>query len=148
MRLFLTCTIQCATRIKTLEIHLLKFFGTRIDSDIFSLHPSTWFYNHSIILFSNATTCPLWTSLSSVLGRQECDRLLRLERSWCAFTLSRWWWVVIEEDVVPGGALNLKSTNLPRPWPQGESSPSRKIPTVEPGIETGTSWLVVTNSDH
>ena len=25
-------------------------------------------------------------------------------------------WVVIEEDVVPGGALNLNSTNLPRPW--------------------------------
>jgi hypothetical protein len=25
-------------------------------------------------------------------------------------------WVVIVEDVVPGGALNLNSTNLPRPW--------------------------------
>ena len=24
-------------------------------------------------------------------------------------------WVVIEEDAVPGGALNLNSTNLPRP---------------------------------
>ena len=57
-------------------------------------------------------------------------------------------WVVIEEDVVPGGALNLKSTNLPRPWSQRESSPSRKIPTVEPGIEPGTSWLVVRDSDH
>ena len=42
-------------------------------------------------------------------------------------------WVVIEEDVVPGGALNLSSTNLP---------------TVEPGIERGTSWLVVRDSDH
>ena len=40
-------------------------------------------------------------------------------------------WVVIEEDVVPGGALNLKSTNLPRPWSPRESSPSRKIPTVQ-----------------
>ena len=57
-------------------------------------------------------------------------------------------WVVIEEDVVPGGALNLKSTNLPTPWSQRESSPSRKIPTVEPGIEPGTSWLVVRDSDH
>ena len=57
-------------------------------------------------------------------------------------------WVLIEEDVVPGGALNLKSTNLPRPWAQRESSPSRKIPTVEPGIEPGTSWLVVRDSDH
>ena len=52
-------------------------------------------------------------------------------------------WVVIEEDVVPGGALNLKSTNLPRPWSPRVSSPSRKIPTVEPGIEPGTSWLVI-----
>ena len=57
-------------------------------------------------------------------------------------------WVVIEEDVVPGGALNLNSTNLPRPWSPWESSPSRKIPTVEPGIEPGTSWLVVRDSDH
>ena len=57
-------------------------------------------------------------------------------------------WVVIKGDVVPGGALNLKSTNLPRPWSPRESSPSRKIPTVEPGIEPGTSWLVVRDSDH
>ena len=57
-------------------------------------------------------------------------------------------WVVIEEDVVPGGALNLNSTNLPRPWSPREYSPSRKIPTVEPGIEPVTSWLVVRDSDH
>jgi hypothetical protein len=57
-------------------------------------------------------------------------------------------WMVIEEDVVPGGALNLKSTNLPRPWSPRKSSPSRKIPTVEPRIEPGTSWLVVRASDH
>ena len=57
-------------------------------------------------------------------------------------------WVVTERDVVPGGALNLNSTNLPRPWSPQESSPSRKIPTVEPGIEPGTSWLVVRDSDH
>jgi len=52
-------------------------------------------------------------------------------------------WVVIEEDVVPGGALNLNSINLPRPWSPRESSPSRKIPTVEPGIEPGTSWCLI-----
>ena len=40
-------------------------------------------------------------------------------------------------------AFNLNSTNLPRP-----SSPSGKIPTVEPGIEPGTSWLVGRDSDH
>ena len=57
-------------------------------------------------------------------------------------------WVVTEDDVVPGGALNLNSTNVPRPWSPGESSPSRKIPMVEPGIEPGTSWLVIRDSDH
>ena len=45
----------------------------------------------------------------------------------------------MEEDVVSGGALNLKSTNRPRPWSPWKSSPSRKIPTEEPGIEPGTS---------
>jgi len=29
-----------------------------------------------------------------------------------------------------------------------ESSPSGKIPTVEPGIESGTSWLVIGDSDY
>jgi len=56
--------------------------------------------------------------------------------------------VVIEEDVVPGGPLNLIPTNLPRPWSPRESSPSGKIPTVEPEIEPGTSCLVVRDSDH
>ena len=57
-------------------------------------------------------------------------------------------WVAIEGDVVPGGALNLNSTNLPRPWSPRESSPSKKTPTVEPGIGPWTSWLVVRESDH
>jgi len=49
-------------------------------------------------------------------------------------------WVVIEEEVVPGGPLNLNSTNLPRPWSLWESSPSGKILMVEPGIEPGILW--------
>ena len=57
-------------------------------------------------------------------------------------------WVVIEGDVVPEGALNLNSTNLSRSWSPRDFSPSRKTPTVEPGIETGTSWLEVRDSDH
>ena len=57
-------------------------------------------------------------------------------------------WVVIEEDVVPGGTLNLKSTNLPRPWSPRESSLSRKVPMVETGIEPGTSGLEVRDSKH
>ena len=57
-------------------------------------------------------------------------------------------WVLIWEDVVPAGPLNITSTNLPRPWSPREFSSSEKIPTVEPGIEPGTSWLVVRDSDH
>jgi hypothetical protein len=37
-------------------------------------------------------------------------------------------WMVIYEYEVPGGAINLSSTKLPRPWSQWESSPSRKNP--------------------
>jgi hypothetical protein len=57
-------------------------------------------------------------------------------------------WMVIYENEVPGGALNLSATKLPSPWSPWESSPTRKIPTVEPGIEPGTSCSVVRNSDH
>jgi hypothetical protein len=35
-------------------------------------------------------------------------------------------WMVIYECEVPGGALNLSSTKLPRPWSPWESSSSRK----------------------
>ena len=48
---------------------------------------------------------------------------------------------------MPGGPLNLNSTNLPRPWSPRESSPSGKIPTVEPGIEPGTTRLVYEKSE-
>ena len=45
----------------------------------------------------------------------------------------------VSGDIGGCSALNLISTNLPRPWSPRESSPSGKIPTVEPGIEPGTS---------
>ena len=77
---------------------------------------------------------------------QECNRLLRLGRPWGAVTLSQW--CVSGDRGGCSARRGLKLTNLPRPWSQRESSPSRKIPTVEPGIETGTSWLVVRDSDH
>ena len=79
---------------------------------------------------------------------QECNRLLRLGRPWGAVTLSRWCVSGDRGGCSAGGALNLNSTNLPRPWSPQESSPSRKIPTVEPGIEPGTSRLVIRDSDH
>jgi hypothetical protein len=48
-------------------------------------------------------------------------------------------WMVIYEYEVPGVALNLSYTKLPRPWSPLESSLSRKNLMVEPGIEPGTS---------
>ena len=45
-------------------------------------------------------------------------------------------WVVLEEDVVPGGILNLNSTNLPRPWSPRESSPFKKNSHGRTGNQT------------
>jgi hypothetical protein len=44
-------------------------------------------------------------------------------------------WMVIYEYEVPGGALNLKSTN----YPDHGLLLQGKIPMAEPGIEPGTS---------
>ena len=49
---------------------------------------------------------------------------------------------------IGGCSATTNSTNQPRPWSLWESSPSGKIPTVEPGIEPGTSWLVGRPLDH
>ena len=75
---------------------------------------------------------------------RKCNRLLRMGRPWGAVTLSRWcegWW---------GARRGLKSrfTNYPDHGHHGDPPPTRKIPMVEPGIEPGTSWLVVRSSDH
>jgi hypothetical protein len=48
-------------------------------------------------------------------------------------------WMVIYEYEVPGGALNLNSTNYPDHGRQGDLPLQGKIPMVEPGIEPGTS---------
>ena len=45
----------------------------------------------------------------------------------------------MQEDEIPGGALSL---NLQTTQTMG------KIPMLEPGIEPGTSWLVVRDPDH
>jgi hypothetical protein len=46
-------------------------------------------------------------------------------------------WMVIYEYGVPGGALNLNSTNYPDHGHHGD--PQGKIPMVEPGMKPGTS---------
>jgi hypothetical protein len=48
-------------------------------------------------------------------------------------------WMVIYEYEVPGGALNLKSTNFPDHGRKGDLPLQGKIPMAEPGIEPGTS---------
>jgi hypothetical protein len=52
-------------------------------------------------------------------------------------------WMVVYEYKVPGGALNLSSTNYPDRGYYGNLPLQGKIPMVEPGIEPGTSWSVV-----
>jgi hypothetical protein len=56
--------------------------------------------------------------------------------------------VVMCERGVPGKALNLSSTGYPDRGRCGDHPLQGKIPTAEPGIEPGTSWLVVRSSDH
>ena len=57
-------------------------------------------------------------------------------------------WVVLEGDVVLGGGLKHKLYLSTQTMVTGESSLSRKISTVQPGKEAGSSWLVVRYSDH
>jgi hypothetical protein len=52
------------------------------------------------------------------------------------------------ERSVPGGALNLSSTGYPEHGRCEDIPLQEKIPTAEPGIETGTSWLLVRSSDR
>jgi hypothetical protein len=58
----------------------------------------------------------------------------------------------VSDDVyecgVPGGALNLNFTGYADNGCYGDLALQRKISTAEPGIECGTSWLVVRSSDH
>ena len=46
----------------------------------------------------------------------------------------------MQQDEIPGGALSLNLLTT--------QTMEGKIPMVEPGIEPGTSWLVVRDPDH
>jgi hypothetical protein len=56
--------------------------------------------------------------------------------------------MMIYEREVPERALSLKSTNYPDQGHNGDRPLRGKIPTAGPGIEPGTSCLVVRSSDH
>jgi hypothetical protein len=110
----------------------------------------TWAVFTRVYYFPNATTCPYRLhGLHSWLW-PKCNLLLRLGRPWGAVTLPRWceWWYVGYKRWVPGGAFNLNSTGYPDRGHYGDLPLQRKIPMAEPGIEPGTSWLVVRRSDH
>jgi hypothetical protein len=65
---------------------------------IYSIQYYPWFHITAIglgmLLFSNATTCPSWTSWSPSWLWLKCNWLPRLERPWGVVTLSQWggWW--------------------------------------------------------
>jgi hypothetical protein len=54
----------------------------------------------------------------------------------------------IYERGVPGEVFNLNSTSYPDHGNYGDLPLQGKIPTAEPAIEPGTSWLLVRSSDH
>ena len=54
----------------------------------------------------------------------------------------------IQEGKIPGRALSLSLLIYPDHDHHGNLSLQGKIPMVEPGIEPGTSWLVVRDPDH
>jgi hypothetical protein len=51
----------------------------------------------------------------------------------------RWMVIYVYEDEVPGGALNLNSTNYPDHGRHGDLPLQGEISMAEPGIEPGTS---------
>jgi hypothetical protein len=57
-------------------------------------------------------------------------------------------WMVIYRCGVPGGDLNLNYTKYTDHGHRGNPPLSGKILMLEPGIEPGTSCLVVRNADH
>ena len=54
----------------------------------------------------------------------------------------------MQEDEIPGGALSLNLLTTQTLVTTGNLSLEGKIPMLEPGIEPGTSWLEVRDSDH
>ena len=54
----------------------------------------------------------------------------------------------MQEGEIPGGALSLNLLTTQTMVTTGNLSLRGKIPIVEPGIEPGTSWLVVRDPDH
>ena len=112
---------------------------------------------------SYKTMCPEVDStaenffFSSIISNQS----IRYSMSWCAGCLS--WWGPLQRDLCRGfsqllihvwllvsevSTLNLILLTTQTMVTTGILPLQGKIPMVEPGIEPGTSWLVVRSSDH
>jgi hypothetical protein len=90
---------------------------------------SVVFITFTTTFFSpNATTCPLWTSGSPLPVVAEVKPTSEVGTPMRRIYVVPMRWMVIYEYEVSGGALNLNSTKLPRPWSPWGSSPSRKNP--------------------
>jgi hypothetical protein len=96
----------------------------------------------------NATTCP-----QRFRGPPPgCDRSVTDFWGWDTYREQLRCPCDVSDDIyergLPGGALNLNSTRYPDHGRYGDLHLQWKIPTAEPLIEFGTSWLAVRSSDH
>jgi hypothetical protein len=78
------------------------------------------------VLFSNATTCPSWTSWSPLLVVAEVKPTSEVGTPMRRGYVVPMRWMVIYGYGVPGGALNLNSTNYPDHGHHGDPPLSEK----------------------
>jgi hypothetical protein len=105
-------------------------------------------YRTEDIFFPNAITRPYRICGPPSWLWLKCNQVLRLRRPQGTVTLPRWcerWYVWAWST---RRSLKPKLYKLPRPWSLWGTSLQGKIPTAEPGIEPGTSWIVVRSSNH
>jgi hypothetical protein len=132
------CTVCACVRKEhgTVRVHIITFkdranegcvFGDGMKDDLFLCALQLSYSSHSFFL-ANATTCPLWTSWSPLLVVAEVKPTSEVGTPMRRGYVVLMRWMVIYGYEVPGGGLNLSSTELPRPWSPWGSYPSRKNP--------------------
>jgi hypothetical protein len=134
------------------HLSILCHFLSILTFNYLSHIPSFYTFDDSSLFIHsppNATTCPYrLRGLPPGCGRSITDFWGwddHRARSPCPDDVS-------DDDMykrgVPGGALNLSSTSYADHGRRGDVPLQGKIPTVEPGNQHGTSWLVVRISDQ
>jgi hypothetical protein len=142
-------TVICQTQILLGKLFWLESFMPKFNNKLtFNLHKVKVSFSRTFPPPSINTTCPLWTSWSSPPG---CGRSITDFWGWDVHETQLLYPDEVDGDgeyEVPGGALNLSSTELPRRWSPWGSSPSRKNPHDRTWNRTRVSWSVFRNSDH